>query len=101
MKCSFRRTAFSTTRLFLPLVSRRVLFINVGINTSIMLYLLQYAVTHPGRLALLVSVELPSLHMHKVSVVYIIKRVILCIFNWLSSFLLFWRTINSVNSVTR
>lgn len=26
----------------------------------------QYAVTHPGRLALLVSVELPSLHMHKV-----------------------------------
>lgn len=25
----------------------------------------QYAVTHPGRLALLVSVELPSLHMHK------------------------------------
>ena len=27
----------------------------------------QYAVTHPGRLALLVSVELPSLHMHKVS----------------------------------
>lgn len=28
----------------------------------------QYAVTHPGRLALLVSVELPSLHMHKVRV---------------------------------
>ena len=26
----------------------------------------QYAVTHRGRLALLVSVELPSLHMHKV-----------------------------------
>ncbi|CAN0477138.1 unnamed protein product, partial [Hapterophycus canaliculatus] len=26
----------------------------------------RYAVTHPGRLALLVSVELPSLHMHKV-----------------------------------
>lgn len=25
----------------------------------------QYAVTHPGRLALLVAVELPSLHMHK------------------------------------
>ncbi|CAN0479644.1 unnamed protein product, partial [Laminaria digitata] len=25
----------------------------------------QYAVTHPGRLTLLVSVELPALHMHK------------------------------------
>ncbi|CAN0190789.1 unnamed protein product, partial [Laminaria digitata] len=28
-----------------------------------------YAVTHPGRLALLVSVGLPSLHMHKGDIV--------------------------------